>query len=249
MKKIFVLMAVAAMVAVSCQKPANGGKENGGKDNDGKQDEYVQPIKIDGDFSDWAALDASKVATATCDPDATDTALKLVKVYADKLFVFVYFEWDTDQTEWVPDTDHVPFHMYINHDGDSATGGYADQWSDACSDMLLEGFLYDANGLASYDPGCYLWIGEANASGWGWEPDGENVLASGSGLCQGAGVTSGKYEIALLREMYPGKIADNFSIGFDIQKAWTTVGLLPNGASTDENPSGTVPSLQGVTVK
>lgn len=245
MKKVFALLAmVSALAFVSCKKDdAN----KGGKGNKDKgKTEYVQPIKIDGDFADWAALDASKVATAKTDPDATHTALKLVKVYADELFIFVYFEWDTDQTDWVPDTDHVPFHVYINHDGDATTGGFSDQWSDACTDSCLEGFIYDANGIASYDPGVYAWEGEPNGSGWGW---GEAVLADGSGLSSGAGV-EGKYEFAILREMWPlGKIADNFSIGFDIQKAWNSVGVLPNAAPTDDNPAGTAPSLQVVTVK
>lgn len=247
MKKILTFLAMAATVlVVSCNKD-NGGTKDKGKDKGKTQ--YEQPIKIDGNFEDWAKLDATKIATATCDPEATKTALKTVKVYADNVFVFVYIEWDKDQISAEKDVEHVPFHMYINGDGNAATGGYADQWSDACSDLLLEGMLFDGDNWAGYDPGAYKWIGEANASGWGWEPDGENVLASGSGLCSGAGI-EGKYEIALVREIYPlGKLADTFSIGFDIQQNWDSVGLLPNGHVTDENPSGTVPSLQVVTVK
>ena len=134
MKKVLTFVALAAMVCfVSCQK-ANTGKKG---DKDSGKTEYVQPITIDGQFDDWAKLDASKVAVAKCTEGATDTALKIVKVYADALFVFVYFEWDTEQTEWVPGEDHVPFHMYINGDGDAKTGGYTDQFSDGCSDLLL----------------------------------------------------------------------------------------------------------------
>lgn len=247
MKKVFALLAMAAMVTfVSCKKNNQGG---GGGGNNPDDSEYVQPIKIDGDFSDWAKLDAKKVSTATCNADAKHTGLKLVKVYADEFFVFVYIEWDKDQVTAVPDVEHVPFHMYINGDGIATTGGYGDEFSDACSDLLLEGSLYDGTGWKGYDPGAYKWIGEANGSGWGWEPDGDNILASGSGLCSGAGI-EGKYEIALVREFYPvGKLADNFSIGFDIQQNWESVGVLPNAASTDENPNGLAPSLQVVTVK
>ena len=249
MKKVFYFMAILATVAaVSCKKDDNSSKKEN-KDTNEPEVEYVAPIAIDGTFDDWAKLPAANVASATCNPDASDTALKLVKVYADEVFVFVYIEWDKEQITYESGVEHVPFHMYINGDGKSDTGGYSDQWSDACSDLLLEGFLYDENGIASYDPGAYAWIGETNAAGWGWEPDGENVLASGSGLCKGAGV-EGKYEIQLTRELYPlGKLADTFSIGFDIQQAWSTVGLLPNGAATEDNPAGTVPSLQVVTVK
>ena len=248
MKKVFAFLAMAAMVTfVSCNNKNNPGG-GGGNDPDDEK-EYVQPIKIDGDFSDWAKLDATKVSTATCVADAKYTALKTVKVYADELFVFVYLEWDKEQIEAVPDVEHVPFHMYINGDGNAATGGYADEFSDACSDLLLEGSLFDGSAWQGYDPGAFKWLGEPNASGWSWEKDGENILASGSGLCSGAGI-EGKYEIALVRELYPvGKLADNFSIGFDIQQKWETVGVLPNAAVSDENPSGTAPSLQVVTVK
>ena len=239
-------MAFAALVLVACDNKDNPKKDKKDKD----EDEYVAPIKIDGDFADWAKLDAAKVASATCDANANHTALKLVKVYADKMYVYVYFEWDTDQTEFIPDVDHTPFHMYINADGDATTGGYGDQWSDACTDILLEGGLYDSNGLSSWDPSGFLWTGEANGSGWSWEPDGESILSGGDtpGLFAGAGV-EGKYEISITREIFPIRIADNFSIGFDIQKDWETVGLLPNGAVTEENPAGTVPSLQVKTDK
>ena len=245
MKKFFLFAAVAAFALVACDpnKPDN-------PDNpDDPTEEYVQPIEIDGDFADWAKLDASKIATAKCPADANKTALKLVKVYADEYFIFVYIEWDKSQISAVPDVEHVPFHMYINSDGDASTGGYADQFSDACSDILLEGSLFDGSSWAGYDPGAYKWIGEPNAAGWGWEPDGDNVLAAGSGLCSGAGV-EGKYEICLVREMFPlGKIADTFSIGFDIQQNWDSVGILPIGTPTDENPSGYIASLQVNTVK
>ena len=246
MKKILAFLAMtASILVVSCKKDNNGPDGPDGPDDQ----EYVQPITIDGDFSDWAKLDANKVATAKTDPDARHTALKLVKVYADEVFVFVYLEWDKDQISFEKDVEHVPFHMYINGDGNTATGGYGDQFSDACSDLLLEGMLFDGSNWAGYDPGAYKWIGETNGTGWGWEPDGDNVLAAGSGLCSGAGI-EGKYEIALVRELYPlGKIADTFSIGFDIQQNWDSVGVLPNAALTDDNPSGIAPSLQVTTVK
>ena len=140
MKKIFVLLAIAATLsAVSCNKNNAGGK----KPKDKEEKEYVAPIKVDGDFSDWAKLDATKVATATCDPDATKTALKLVKVYADEVFVFIYFEWDKEEVPHYAPTNpadentgaYAPFHIYMNGDGSTATGGFAGQWSDAATDV------------------------------------------------------------------------------------------------------------------
>lgn len=240
MKKILTFLAMTAsilMVSVSCHK------NNDEEDPDGPdEDEYVAPIKVDGDFSDWAKL--TGVAEAKCDPEATKTALKLVKVYADAVYVFVYFEWDKDQISHEPDVEHVPFHCYINTDGDASTGGYGDQFSDACSELLFEGSIYpDGAKVGSYEPGVFKWTGDVNGTGWSWEDLGEF-----NGLCSGAGI-EGKYEFQIARELMPMKLADKFSIGFDIQQDWDSVGILPNSHVTDENPGGLAPSLQVTTKK
>ena len=243
MKKILTFLAMTAsilMVSVSCNK--NNGDDD--DDDDGKEEEYVAPIKIDADFSDWAKLPAANIASATCDKDATKTALKLVKVYADPVYVFVYFEWDKDQITHEPDVEHVPFHCYINTDGDASTGGYGDEFSDACSELLFEGFVYpDGAAVGSYEPGVFEWTGDVNGTGWTW-----NDLGEFNGLTAGAGI-EGKYEFQIARELMPKKLADNFSIGFDIQQGWESVGVLPNSHVTDENPGGLAPSLQVKTVK
>ena len=253
MKKIFVLLAIAATLsAVSCNKNNAGGK----KPKDKEEKEYVAPIKVDGDFSDWAKLDATKVATATCDPDATKTALKLVKVYADEVFVFIYFEWDKEEVPHYAPTNpadentgaYAPFHIYMNGDGSTATGGFAGQWSDAATDVLFEGKLYpDGVTLASYEPSLFSWAGEVNGSEWAW-----TSLGDINGICAGAG-EEGKYEISIVRELYPiGKLADTFSLGIDIQDAaWDSVGILPNGHVDEEvaGSTGLVPSLTVVTNK
>ena len=147
MKKVFAFMAIAATIlAVSCKK--NDPKPGPGPDPEDPEDpEYVMPITIDGDFSDWAKLDASKMVVAQSAEGATKEALKVVKVYADEFFVFVYFEWDKDQISYEPDVEHVPFHVYINGDNDFTTGGYADQWADAVAVSY-----YDLNGLRISQP-------------------------------------------------------------------------------------------------
>ena len=245
MKKILTFLAMTAsilMVSVSCNK--NNGDDEG--EDEGGEQEYVAPIKIDGDFSDWAKLDGTKIASATCDKDATKTALKLVKVYADAVYVFVYFEWDKDQITHEPDVEHVPFHCYINTDGDASTGGFGDEFSDACSDIMFEGFIYpDGAKIGSYEPGVYEWVGEVNGTGWDgcW-----NDLGEFNGLTSGAGI-EGKYEFQIARELLPKKLADTFSIGFDLQQSWDSVGLLPNASATDDNPGGLAPSLQVTTKK
>ena len=242
MKKILTFLAMTAsilMVSVSCHK-----NDDEGEDEGGDEPEYVAPIKVDGDFADWAKLPSANVAEAKCDPEATKTALKVIKAYADPVYVFVYFEWDKDQITHEPDVEHVPFHCYINTDGDASTGGYGDEFSDACSELLFEGFVYpDGAKVGSYEPGVHEWTGEPNGTGWEW-----NDLGEFNGLCAGAGI-EGKYEFQIARELMPKKLADNFSIGFDIQQGWESVGVLPNTHVTDDNPGGLAPSLQVKTKK
>ena len=242
MKKILTFLAMTASIlmvssVVSCNKDGDDDEEGG------ESSEYVAPIKIDGDFSDWAKLDGNKIATASTNKDATKTALKTVKVYADAIYVFVYFEWDKDQISH--DGDDVPFHCYINTDGDAKTGGFGDEFSDACTDVMFEGFIYDSGSITSYTPGVFQWVGETNGTGWDgcWEDLGEfNNLTAGAGI-------EGKYEFQIARELLPKKLADTFSIGFDIQQSWDSVGILPNAAYSDDNPGCLEKSLQVTTVK
>ena len=211
----------------------------------------VASITIDGKFDDWAALPAGTFSQTFGDEEATHPALTHCKVFATADYIYVYFEWDPEYTDPQPGVDHVPFHCYINTDGDATTGGFADQFADACSDLLLEGFIYgggeEGGELGSYDPTAYAWEGEPNGSGWGW---GEDILPEG-GACIGAGV-EGKYEFQIERAVLAGigfPVADVFSIGFDIQKAWDSVGILPTAAPSEDNPSGVVNSLKVTTQK
>ena len=203
-------------------------------------------LTMDGDFSDWAALPADSYSNTYGDEDATHPVLTHCKVYANSEFIYVYFEYDKDSIEHEPDVEHVPFHCYINTDGNEATGGFSDQVSDACIDLLREGFIYpDGASIGSYDPGAFSWAGDVNGSGWSWDDLGAE------GLCEGAGI-EGKYEFSISRAALAGlgfPVADEFSIGFDIQQGWDSVGILPNAAPSEDNPSGVMPSLKVKTQK
>ena len=203
---------------------------------------YVKPIAVDGDFSDWDLLDADQVATAECAQETSRPALERVKVYADEQFIFVYLEWDKDFINSA-DYEWVPLECFVNTDGNASTGGY-DGFSDACSDVLLEGFLYPDGVMGSYDASAYAWTGEPNGDGWEWS-ELERVK-----FTQGAGV-DGKYELQINRAILASfgfPVADEFSIGFALLQAWNAVGLLPNSDFSDSNPAGIAPSLQVKTV-
>ena len=255
MKKIMTLAAMFAAVMMafsSCDKPA----PTPGPDTDQPAEtcpdcgEALEDctcdelpagaITIDGEYGDWDAL-GTKVVTATSNPDAPLKALKVMKAYADDLYLYVYFEYDT---ELVDMTDWLPVHFYINSDGDTATGGYSDHHLGADCDIMLEGGIYSAEGPVSYDASLFFWEGENGADGWdGWagaDPNESNNWGADivGGMTSGAGA-DGKCEIAMLREMMAGvTFADTFYVGMDIQTNWESSGVLPNDAVSDENPNG-----------
>ena len=202
-------------------------------------------IEIDGSFADWAALPTNSYSKTFGDEEATHPALTHCKVYADPDFIYVYFEWDTDAISAEAGVEHVPFHCYVNGDGNAATGGYGDEFAEACTDFMLEGFIYDggeAGGeIGSYDPGVHAWSGADGESGWSWN----ELLSGGNGIGAGAGV-EGKYEFKIDRALLKDlgcTVADTFGIGFDIQQGWESVGILPSTAPDEGNATGYLPLL------
>ena len=203
-------------------------------------------IKIDGDFSDWAALKQGSFSQTYGDEDATHPALTHCKVYADAENIYVYVEWDTDMIVYEKDVEHVPFHCYINTDNNENTGGYGTEFADADIDVLLEGALYDGGVMGSYDPSAFSYAGEPGTTEWAWDD-----LGIEETFCAGAGI-DGKYELSISRAALSAAgftVADIFTIGFDIQQNWDSVGILPNAAPSEENPSGVVNTLQVTTQK
>ena len=194
-------------------------------------EEALTPIVIDGKFDDWADLDASKISVATCASGASRAALKKIMVGADASYIYVYLEYDKSQILW-GSSENAPIYLFLNSDGNSATGGYQ-EFSDACSDYLLDANMTNGTDIISYDPAVFKWTGDANAGGWTWETQ---LVDYGSGLGAGAGV-EGKYELRIDRSKFPVTIANDFSIGVAMLQGWDPAGLLPNASS------GTAPSL------
>lgn len=224
------------------ETPDNGGEEtpdNGGEetpDNGGEQtpeDESASPITIDGDFADWDAL--TDVATATCDPEAGWTALKTLKACADDAAVYIYLEFVEEE---IADRAWTPVHVYMDADNSPETGGYGDQYAEACCEWCLEGAVFAEDAFCSYDGGLYPWVGEPGANGWSW---GDSMYA---GFTSGAG-NGAKYEIMITKELCADvEFADTFGLGVDIQQSWESVGVLPNAACTDDNTAGLAPLLR-----
>lgn len=238
MKKCFALIAMASLLFACGDNSDKGGSKNEGPN---VAPDFESLITIDGDFSDWDALDASKVATAELAPlPVGDDALLKVKVYADEVFLSVYLEFDEMA---IAERSAVPFHVYLNADNDPTTGGGEEHWSDVDAEYLLEGFIMENEEFCSYDPWIFAWHGMPNVVDWDWGTEDEAILQGGGGAGKGAGVGNA-YELQVIRDMVPGPWHDTtFTVGFDIQQNWSTVGHLPIETMTDENMDGVTTKL------
>lgn len=242
MKKFQIALMCAALVAFVACKPTPDPEglcevcgENPCVCEDGPA-EYVNPIDVtDGSADDWAALPAEYVASAVHADGCSMDGLKSVKVYCDEMYLNVLVEVNM---EVVTDLEWTPFHIYLNADGSAETGGYGDEFADADAEWMLETAIFQS-GEVAYNPAVFKWWGEAGTSGWLWT-DPENpgtaengwgaIVPEGSLPIGNAGKAGEKIEIQLLKELIPAQWADEFTIGFDIQQEWNSVGILPNAA-------------------
>lgn len=257
MKKFQIaLMCLASLAFVACkEKPQNTPDDpsTGGDDTP----EYVNPISVtDGSAADWDALPAEYVASAVHAEGCSMDGLKSVKVYSDEMYLNVLIEVNLETV-----TDHAwtPLHMYLNADGSAATGGYGDEFADADAEWMLETAVY-ADGAVQYNPAVFQWFGEVGGSGWVWtDPNGVAdetngwgaIVPEGSlpiGNAQAVGGI-GLVEIQLLKELIPAQWADEFSIGFDIQQNWSSVGILPDADDDAETAAAVLANKLVVKVK
>ena len=206
----------------------------------------------DGSLADWDALPAEYVVSAVCPEGAALLGLKSVKVYATEMYINILVEPNMDD---IQDLSWVPFHVYLDIDNSDETGGYGDEFTDANADILCETAVFADEPIA-YNPAVFKWWGEVGGSGWEWtDPSTTHDETDFWGAIIGEGqlpvgnsqYVDGKFEIQLLRELL-GTVhpmsEEAFGIGFDIQQNWSSVGILPIGEDTEENPGGHVAKLK-----
>ena len=245
MKKLFLMMAAAAFVFAACNKPDDPTPGPGpDKPDEPDEPEYVQPIKLDGNFDDWAAL-GSKAVSAKSDPNSPWDAVKEIRVYSDEFYVFYYLEYDNAQIgsilEEVTGLDSdgnpigLPIRLNLNTDGEFESGYAPLKYSLDGYDFIIEGSLAEEKAWKSFDGTLHQRI------------DGGWVALQEGGLCEGAG-NGNKYEIALSKDMFNGAaskstvpmlMGDEFQTGVRFYTpTWGELANMPDGAVTDDNANG-----------
>ena len=212
----------------------------------------------DGTLADWEALPADKVVSCECPAEASMLGLKGVAVYATEMYISILVEPDMEE---ITDLSWVPFHVYLDVDNSDLTGGYGDEFTDANADLLCETAIFGEGEPIAYNPAVFKWWGEVGGSGWSWkdpaigEGDASNfwgaVIGEGQLPVGNSECVNGIFEIQLMRELlatacWEGVTLsdEEFGIGFDIQQNWNSVGILPLGPDTDENPGGHMAKLK-----
>lgn len=183
-------------------------------------------ITIDGDFSDWEALDELDIFGFTAPEDAaTHAAHKMMAAY-NKDYLYIYLEYDGS-------ADIGTLDLYMDADGAMdgnglATTGFGGwNFSNDGSDLLFEA------SIGSFDPEVFQYTGEPMAGEWAWT----TLLAPGSGVVTGSQATvlengNTAVEISISRTI-PG-LGDKCLIGAVFQNSeWATVGWLPVSSAVD----------------
>lgn len=235
MKKLFLFAALASLLFVSC-KGTNPDRRHG--DDDPDDIEATASITIDGEFDDWAALDQTKVKIARNNPDSPWEAVKQIRVYADKDFVYYCLEYDSDAlSELLGANEELPIRLCINTDGEF-TSGYANYFLQAY-DFIIEGALGDGAGsFKDFDGTLHQRIDGS------WTV----ILEHGHGLTNGKG-KSNMFEIQLIREIFNGAVAgspspnspmgDVFHTGVRFYgPGWAELSNLPNMSAEEGDGNG-----------
>lgn len=250
MKKIALILLAAALCFTACNQddPGNGkpsGSGNGNKTN------LTLAIEIDGDFSDWAATDASLYASAETDPDAPWDAVEEIRCCADPDYVYYYIRYDEDAlAELMAENDQLPIRLNINTDGEFESG-YLSYFLQGY-DFIVEGYLGDGTGnWCSMIGSLYQRV---NGS---WE----ELVHESDQLVMGAG-KGAEYEIMLDRGLFSSaaysssdpnsSIGDVFQTGIRFYETtlknpghWEELSNMPNSA----DGSGYADLLEVRTVK
>lgn len=245
MKKVFSLLAIAAMVlGVSCKK--------GGTDPTPTPGPEPEPaglsIIIDGNFDDWATLDMGNYNSAKNNPASPWDGVSEIRCCADADFVYYYIKYNkATLDELMAEKDELPIRLCINTDGEF-TSGYDSYFLEAY-DFIVEGGLSNAEGA---------W-GEINGTLY-QRVDGSwsKLIPETGGVVMGKG-SGTEYEIMLSRELFNNavsadqKMGDIFYTGIRFYTtytgSWEELSNMPNSSIDEGDGNGWGHLLMIQTVK
>lgn len=196
-------------------------------------------VTIDGTFDDWDALPAASVAETVLPADFEYGAAQKLKVASNADYLYLYLEYDGSAEadagilDLFIDTDAA-----VDAEGNSTTGAGGWSWVSDGSDALFQG-AFIGDGVTTWDPDGFLWVGEPMSGGWDWSDPPVVPAGSGAATASAPVVLDGDkmaMEIAVLRSAIPGlnKTTKRIKLGVMLEKnGWNgETGILPAQPNT-----------------
>ncbi len=193
-------------------------------------------ITIDGDFSDWAAMDADKVKVARNDPDSPWEGVLELRVYANAENVFYYIKFDQESLDdaFALDPNDMHLRLCLNTDGEFESG-YSSYFLESY-DFIIEGTFAEGGAFVDFD-------GEFHQRFGSWV----SLLAPENGLVSGKGAGC-EYEIAMNIAKFneaantstdPKPMGDSFQTGVRFYyNGWEEFSNIPNSSIEEEAGNG-----------
>ena len=226
MKKLFAILAVAALFAACGEEPNTGG--NTQKPDVNIDPDFVSAITIDGNYADWDALTENVQVATLPEGECRYSQLKTFKLHADEYFIHIYCEFDPTNT--------LVFVPYFDLDND-ATTGTTSKWNGGGYEAKAEGDIWEWSMDANEEP-------VAQVAPKAWDPafyyynpetgDTDEICASGIGAVESslpALTANGTYafEAAIIRELIAAYgLGDAITVGMiQYDMNWSYIGMLP----------------------
>lgn len=238
MKQLLSLVAlVLSVLFYSCNKEVPGGKD---------ATPAITTITIDGDFSDWAAIDQTKIVTAKHNNNSGwDGTVRRLSVYANSQYVFYLIEFDDQSLQfYMKGRDILPTRINLNTDGEFKSG-YNKYFLDSY-DFMFEGELADgAGGFTNFDVKLYQRINNA----WTKPELGSGVLnAVGKDNKVEISLDIAKFNELAAKSSVPKLMGDTFQTGMTFYNGdWQPIGVLPNAPTSETDEEG-LANLLNVTI-
>ena len=194
-------------------------------------------ITVDGDFSDWSALETGTFTKSVSDPDAPWEGVKEIRCYADPETVYYYIKFDKESLEdaFAMDPNAMHLRLCINTDGEFESG-YTSYFLEGY-DFIIEGTFADGGAFVDFDGTLHQRI------------DGKwvSLLEPENGLVAGTGAGE-EYEISLDRALFnqaanassvPMPMGDEFQTGIRFYyHGWDEFSNVPNTSIDEEMGNG-----------
>jgi len=196
----------------------------------------IAGITIDGDFTDWPALDEGIYTKSVCDPDAPWEGVEEIRCFATPETVYYYIKFDEESLAdaFAAETPDMHLRLCINTDGEYESG-YQSYFLEGY-DFIIEGCFAEGGKFVDFDGTLHQRIG-------GWvalmEPGNGLVMGKGAGLEYEIAMDRAKFNEAANTSEDPKPMGETFQTGIRFYyNGWEEFSNMPNCSVEEEQGNG-----------